>query len=41
MMDTRDRLTEVGNLIDTQGKDAKDEKSLIDSYISREEIWVC
>ncbi len=41
MMDTRDRLTEVGNYIDTNGKDAKDEKSLLDSYISREEIWAC
>lgn len=41
MMDTRDRLTEVGNYIDANGKDAKDEKALLDSYISREEIWAC
>lgn len=41
MMDTRDRLTEVGNYIDANGKDAKDEKSLLDTYISREEIWAC
>jgi heterodisulfide reductase subunit C len=41
MMDTRDRLTEVGNLIDQHGKDYSDGKSLLDSYISREEIWAC
>lgn len=41
MMDTRDRLTEVGNLIEKNGAEAKDEKSLLDSYISREEIWAC
>ncbi|RKR80015.1 4Fe-4S dicluster protein [Mucilaginibacter gracilis] len=41
MMDTRDRITEVGNNIDQQGKDFKDEKSLLDTYISREEIWAC
>jgi len=41
MMDTRDRITEVGNGIDKQGKDFKDDKSLLDTYISREEIWAC
>lgn len=41
MMDTRDRITEVGNNIDKQGKDFKDDKSLLDNYISREEIWAC
>jgi heterodisulfide reductase subunit C len=41
MMDTRDRLTEVGNNIDIHGKDFKDDKSLLDNYISREEIWAC
>lgn len=35
MMDTRDRMEEVGK----QGLD--DGKSLIDTYISREEIWAC
>ncbi len=41
MMDTRDRLTEVGNNIDKHGKDYKDDKSLLDNYISREELWAC
>ena len=41
MMDTRDRLTEVGNNIDKHGKDYTDEKSLLDTYITREEIWAC
>lgn len=41
MMDTRDRITEVGNNIDKQGKDFKDDKSLLDTYITREEIWAC
>ncbi len=41
MMDTRDRVTEVGNNIDKQGIDFKDDKSLLDTYITREEIWAC
>lgn len=41
MMDTRDRITEVGNNIDRHGKDFQDEKSLLDNYISREELWAC
>jgi heterodisulfide reductase subunit C len=41
MMDTRDRLTEVGNNIDLKGKDFKDDKALLDNYISREELWAC
>lgn len=41
MMDTRDRLVEVGNTIDKHGKDHQDGKSLLDDYISREEIWAC
>lgn len=41
MMDTRDRMVEVGNNIDKHGKDHQDGKSLLDSYISREEIWAC
>jgi heterodisulfide reductase subunit C len=40
MMDTRDRLEEVGRGIDRNGKDFKDEKSLM-NYISEEEIWAC
>lgn len=40
MMDTRDRLEEVGKGIDRSGKEFKDEKSLF-SYISEEELWAC
>jgi heterodisulfide reductase subunit C len=41
MMDTRDRLDEVGKNIAQHGTDYDDGKSLLDSYISREEIWAC
>lgn len=41
MMDTRDRLEEVGKNIDKTGNGFDDGKSLIDTYISREEIWAC
>lgn len=41
MMDTRDRITEVGKHIDKHGADHQDGKSLLDDYISREEIWAC
>ncbi len=41
MMDTRDRVTELGNQIDKHGKDYQDDKSLLDNYISREELWAC
>jgi len=41
MMDTRDRMEEIGKNIDKHGKDHHDGKSLLDSYISREEIWAC
>lgn len=41
MMDTRDRVEEVGKNIDKHGVDHQDGKSLLDDYISREEIWAC
>jgi len=41
MMDTRDRMEEVGKNIDKHGTDFSDGKSLIDDYILREEIWAC
>jgi heterodisulfide reductase subunit C len=41
MMDTRDRLVEVGNNIDKHGKDYTDDKTLLDNYITREELWAC
>ncbi len=41
LMDTRDRLTEVGNNIEKHGKDFNDNKSLLYDYISTEELWAC
>ena len=42
MMDTRDRLEEVGKNIErNKGKFVKDEKQLLDDYITREELWAC
>ncbi|RZA03609.1 MAG: (Fe-S)-binding protein [Sphingobacteriaceae bacterium] len=41
MMDTRDRITEIGNNIDQHGKDHNDGKALLDNYITREELWAC
>ena len=42
MMDTRDRLEEVGNNIKVnKGTFKQDNKQLLDDYISREELWAC
>ncbi len=41
MMDTRDRLEEVGKNIDQHGKDYDDGKSLLNNYITPEELWAC
>ena len=41
MMDTRDRSEEVGKNIDQNKSFVEDGKSLLDTYISREEIWAC
>jgi heterodisulfide reductase subunit C len=42
MMDTRDRLEEVGRHLDThKGNWEPDGKQLLDDYISREELWAC
>lgn len=41
MMDTRDRLSEIGKNIDANGSFQDDGKSLLDDYISREELWAC
>lgn len=41
MMDTRDRLDEVGKNIRKHGKDYDDGKSLLTDYISSEELWAC
>lgn len=42
MMDTRDRLEEVGKNMDrNKGAFVPDGKQLLDDYISREELWAC
>lgn len=43
MMDTRDRLEEVGKQMDaaTKGEHRSDGKQLLDDYITREELWAC
>jgi len=41
MMDTRDRLEEVGKNINKNGVFQDDGKQLLDSYITREELWAC
>lgn len=41
MMDTRDRLEEVGKNIDKHGKDHDDGKSLLNDFITPEELWAC
>lgn len=42
MMDTRDRLEEVGKNIDANKGAFKDDgKQLLDDYITREELWAC
>jgi len=41
MMDTRDRVEEIGNNIDKNGNFVDDGKTLLHSYISTEELWAC
>ena len=41
MMDTRDRLDELGRAKRKNGKDFHDGKSLLGDYVSEEEIWAC
>lgn len=41
MMDTRDRLEEVGKGLDKNGKDFNDNKTLLRDYISEEELLAC
>jgi len=41
LMDTRDRLVEVGKGIDKKGKDFSDNKSLLGDYIKEEELLAC
>jgi ferredoxin len=41
VMDTRDRVEEIGRNISTHGKDHDDGKSLLGDYITPEELWAC
>lgn len=41
MMDTRDRIEEIGNNVRKHGKGHDDGKSLLGDYITEEEIWAC
>ena len=41
LMDTRDRLEEVGKNIEANGNFKDDGKSLLGNYISEEELWAC
>lgn len=41
MMDTRDRIERVGRNIDRNGKFVPDNKTLLNDYITPEEIWAC
>ena len=42
MMDTRDRLEEVGNIMSSNNGEFKENgKQLLDDYITREELWAC
>ena len=41
MMDTRDRLEDVSKIIDAKGKWEDDGKTLVNDYISAEELWAC
>ncbi|ARN77126.1 Fe-S oxidoreductase [Nonlabens spongiae] len=41
MMDTRDRLEDVGAIINKNGKFEDDGKTLLNDYITTEELWAC
>lgn len=41
MMDTRDRLEEVGKSLDKHGADHNDGKALLGDFIKEEELWAC
>jgi heterodisulfide reductase subunit C len=41
MMDTRDRMEEVGRNIDKNGSFTDDGKTLLHDYITTEELWAC
>jgi heterodisulfide reductase subunit C len=41
MMDTRDRIEDVSKIIDEKGKWEDDGKTLVNDYITAEELWAC
>ncbi|PRP66741.1 (Fe-S)-binding protein [Nonlabens agnitus] len=41
MMDTRDRLEDVGSIINKEGEWKDDGKTLLNDYITTEELWAC
>ena len=41
MMDVRDRAEKLGALVRSQGAEATDNKSLLNDYITAEEVWAC
>lgn len=41
MMDTRDRMEEIGKGIDKNGANYSDSKALVGDYITAEELWAC
>ncbi len=41
MMDTRDRLEDVGAIINKEGSWKDDGKTLLNDYITTEELWAC
>lgn len=41
MMDTRDRLEDVSKILDKKGQWEDDGKTLVNDYISAEELWAC
>jgi heterodisulfide reductase subunit C len=41
MMNTRDRIEEVGTHIDKNGSFSSDNKTLLHDYITTEELWAC
>jgi heterodisulfide reductase subunit C len=41
MMDTRDRMEEIGNALDNNKEATADGKTLLHDYITPEELWAC
>jgi Fe-S oxidoreductase len=41
MMDTRDRMEEVGGMLNAKKETTEDGKALLHDYITTEELWAC